>query len=384
MVNPKVHFHLSAVTAGLHLKNLDYSLPVRFTKNINQECLFVKTNIPSNNERMAVFLMKGLPSLTLKTGCGFRLNTSEENFSVSVHAIDKQRAEDSVADVRGWLEETLNTGIQKHSYRKKLYIPYERDLPTVILIRALTYRGHNNIKAIASKTGTRISYSARGVQPLHLMVHANSEEQLWEAVRLVRNLFDQTLEQLTNWSVGKLMIPGDLPADFDIFSFMDLIPITLNEKFGESRPIVTLCWNEYKTAEEEPYAYYDIRADTPETLKEVGNLLLRLIQQEVEQFKYQVHDTVLYPPREKYKKFTKIMNTSGLHLFNNWKMNDDSLKNVRLHFKGNEERKNEKMMTGIPQKAAKIHIRGDNSEDVAKVVQELNRLIKNYTDVYTH
>ncbi|XP_061187321.1 uncharacterized protein LOC133195484 isoform X2 [Saccostrea echinata] len=385
MGNPKVHFHSSpGKLTGLHLKDVDRKLPVHFKNSINQECLSVKTNIPSDNEHLVVYLMKGIPTLTLQTGCGFRLNQSENTLSVSVHSIDKQKAREAVKALRRWLEKTVEIGIQKHAYNKNLHLPFTREIPALILNRALTQRGHDNIKAIGAATGTRITYSPRGVKQPHVMVHADSYEKMWEAVDLTKKLFDQTVNHLRNCSVGKLMIPDNLPADFDVYCFAELLKVVLTEKYGESQPIVTLCWNVHKTKDEEAYAYYDIRAETSETVEEVKSLILRMLEREVERFKYQAHDTVFYPPEDEYRKFTKLMNTVGLHLLNDWRTSDSSLKNIRLHFKGDQQRREEAKMTGNPQRHRKIHIRGDNLEDVQKVAQKINKMIKNYTDVYIH
>ncbi|XP_062612402.1 uncharacterized protein LOC134274163 [Saccostrea cucullata] len=385
MVIPKVHFYSSPGNlTGLDLKDVERKLPVYFKNSINQECLSVKTNIPSCNEHLVVYLMKGIPALTLQTGCGFRLVRSEDTLSVTVHSKDKEKAREALTLLKTWLENTVETGIQKHACNKRLHLPFTRETPALILIRALTHRGHDNIKAIGAATGTRITYSPRGAKQPYVMVHADSLEKMWEAVSLTKKLFDQTVNYLKNCSVGKLMIPDNLPSDFDVYCFTELLKEVLMEKYGESQPIVTLCWNEHKTKDEEIYAYYDIRAGTSEEVEEVKSLILRMLEREVERFKYQSHITVYYPPEGEYRKFTKLMNNEGLHLLNDWRTREGSLLNIRLHFKGDQQRREEAKVTGNPQRHRKIHIRGDHPEDVQKVAQKINTMIKNYTDVYIH
>lgn len=91
--------------------------------------------------------------------------------------------------------------------------------------------------------------------------------------------------------------------------------------------------------------------------------------------------TLVFPPSNIYVKFSNVMNTSGLYLLRSWIEKDESLKNIRLHFKGDEERKLE---FKFQKTHSKIHVRGDSEADVQKVVLEINRLITNYTDVFMH
>lgn len=363
------------------MREIDIKMPSKFVREIEREVLKVRTNIPAVNEHVIAFIMRGLPALSLKTGCGYSVSTKEDKICLYVHSIEKERAENALGPVREWLETTIKTGVQVHSFKRKLVIPFERNSPSFIMIQALVADGHYKIRAIEDKTNTRISFSARGVKPKQMTVYAHSEHEVEEGYKLLYQLVMQTFKHLRSYSKGKLLIPENLPKDFDIFSFLEQIPLVLDKKYGDNKPIVSLCWNQDRTSEEEIYAYYDIRSKCQHSVEDVKGLLIQLIQQEVEQYHRQAHEMVVFPPSSTYVKFSNVMNTSGLSLLRSWIEKDDSLKNIRLHFKGDEERKLE---FKFQKTHSKIHVRGDSEPDVQKVVLEINRLITNYTDVFMH
>lgn len=366
------------------MKEIDIKMPFKFVSEIERKVLMVRTNIPAANEHVFAFIMKGLPTLSLRTGCGFSVGTKEGKICIYVHSIEKERAANAVGPVREWLETAIRSGVQTHSFKRKMVIPFDRNFPSFLMIQALVGNGQDKIKAIEDKTNTRISFSARGVKPKQVTVYAHSTHDVKEGYDLLYQLVMQTFEHLKKYSKGKQVIPDNLPKDFDVFSFLDQIPKVLDRQYVEDRPLVSLCWNEDKFSEEEIYAYYDIRSKCQHSVKDVKSLLLQLLQQEVKQFHRQAHDTVVYPPRNVFVKFPNVMNTSGLFLLRSWIEKDESLKNIRLHFKGDEERKMQNTPYKLQTTHSKIHIRGDREADVQKVVQEINRLITNYTDVYMH
>nr|XP_011424075.2 uncharacterized protein LOC105325961 [Crassostrea gigas] len=378
---PKVYNHSTTLRNRRQMREIDIKMPSKFVREIEREVLKVRTNIPAVNEHVIAFIMRGLPALSLKTGCGYSVSTKEDKICLYVHSIEKERAENALGPVREWLETTIKTGVQVHSFKRKLVIPFERNSPSFIMIQALVADGHYKIRAIEDKTNTRISFSARGVKPKQMTVYAHSEHEVEEGYKLLYQLVMQTFKHLRSYSKGKLLVPENLPKDFDIFSFLEQIPLVLDKKYGDNKPIVSLCWNQDRTSEEEIYAYYDIRSKCQHSVEDVKGLLIQLIQQEVEQYHRQAHEMVVFPPSSTYVKFSNVMNTSGLSLLRSWIEKDDSLKNIRLHFKGDEERKLE---FKFQKTHSKIHVRGDSEADVQKVVQEINRLITNYTDVFMH
>ena len=383
--NSKAHIHLTSLNfMRVPMRDVDHSLPSVLVEETKKKLLTIKTNLPSDNEHLVAFLMKGLPSLTLRTGCGFYITTYMETVCFQVRARSEERANNALGPLREWLETTVKTGIEKHSCSRKVIIPFDRHIPIVILIQALTARGHHNIKAIQDRTNTRIVFSARGVKPHNIKVYAHSEEEVIDATKLVHALVKQTFKQMQTYHVGKLPIPEDLPEDFDIYSTLEQLHIALDKAFQENRPIVTLCWEEENISNENAYACFDIRAESLDLVEDAKDLLLRKISHEVEQFKRQSHDIVVYPSKEKYKKFSKVMNTSGHYLLTNFIASDDSLRNIRLHYKGDKERKREKNPSQFLNRPMKIQIRGDNPEDVQRVVNKVKELIQNYTDVFIH
>lgn len=74
---PKVYNHSTTLHDRRQMRDIDIKLPSKFVREIERKVLKVRTNIPAVNEHVIAFIMRGLPALSLKTGCGYSVSTKE-------------------------------------------------------------------------------------------------------------------------------------------------------------------------------------------------------------------------------------------------------------------------------------------------------------------